>query len=143
VIRPRRAGVLGEAESTVGLRFDNGIADVLQMRNRFPIHLAVSTGRLRAALNRVSRDGAGGEPVPIVGLPSELVNHGREGKARVGDAAGDDDLRAFRQRVHYWPCAEVDIRASHVRGERPARGSPVVHALQLDAAGGETRQGGP
>ena len=122
---PAGARVLGEAERPVGLGFDDRIADVGQIRNRFPIHLAISAGPLRAAFDGVPGDGAGREPVPIVGLPPEFVNHRREREAGIGHAAGDDDLRALRERVDHGQRAEVNVRALHVARESAASGSPV------------------
>ena len=70
--------------------------------NVFPIHLAVAAGALRAAFDDVSGDGAGGELVPVVRFPFELVDHRRERERGIGGTAGDHDIGArverFRQR---------------------------------------------
>ena len=85
--RPPVPACLVMTKVAVGFGFDNRIADIGEVRNGLPIHLAISAGALRAAFHGVSGDGAGGEPVPIVGLPAEFVNHGRQRQAGIGDRA--------------------------------------------------------
>ena len=131
--RPPVPACLVTTEGAVGLGFNDRITDVVEVRDGVPIDLAVSAGGLRAALDAVSGDGSGGELVPIVGLPSEFMNHGREREAGVGDAAGDDDLRALGQRVDDGPRAEVDVGALHV-GADGGQGLAGIHAFELDAA---------
>ena len=61
------------------------------------------------------------------------MDHGSERERRVGDAAGDDDLRAETQRLGDRERAEVDVGAFDLRadgGERLAG----IHVLELDAA---------
>ena len=78
---PAGAGVLGDGERSVGLGFHDGIADVGQIRNVLPIHLAIAAGALRAAFDDVPGDGAGGQLVVIVGLPAESWIMGASARA--------------------------------------------------------------
>src|SRR2546427_8240047 len=70
-----------------------------QIGDALPVHQAVASGALGAALDRVPRHGPRREQVPGVGLPVEGVNQRRERESRVGDAAGDHDIRAASQRL--------------------------------------------
>ena len=69
----------------------------------------VAARALGAAFDDVPGHDAGGQPVPVVHGPAELVDHRRQGDAGVGDAAGDDDLAAGLQGRHHRFGAEVDV----------------------------------
>src|SRR5437867_8974925 len=80
----------------------------------------------------MSAHDAGGEFVPIVPAPVELVNHRRVGERGVGCPSGDDDLSALFQCFDYRTRAEVDICAYEMipdKLERLAR----LHVLQIDS----------
>ena len=68
--------MLGDYKRSIRLGFNDGITDVRHVRNVLPVHLTVAAGALRAAFHRVAGDGACGELVPLVRLPSEFVQHG-------------------------------------------------------------------
>ena len=54
----------------------------------------VAARDLAAALEQVADDDTGGEPVPVVPRPAELVHERRDEQRRVGDPARDDDVGA-------------------------------------------------
>ena len=54
------ARMFGDDEAAVGIGFDDWIADIGEIGNVQPIHLAVAARTLRAAFDDVSRDSAGG-----------------------------------------------------------------------------------
>ena len=64
------ARMLGDDERAVGAGLDDRIADVGEVGNLPPVVQAVAAGALRAALDDVAGDDAGGEAVPVVGAPS-------------------------------------------------------------------------
>jgi hypothetical protein len=131
-----RALVLRDDDHAVLASLGDRIAHVREIGDRLPIDHAVTARRLRAALDRVARDGTSGEQVPVVTPPPELVDHRCERQPRVGATPRHDDARTAPERLDDRPRAEVDVRAlyaiAHTR-ERLAR----VHVSQLDAAGHE------
>src|SRR5207237_10408171 len=112
---------------------DNRVADVRQIGDRLPLELTVAARALRAALDDVARDCAGGEPVPIVRAPTELVHERRERQPRVACAPRDDDRRAAPAGFDNPLRTEICIRAQNTvadRRERRAR----IHVAQFDTA---------
>ena len=89
-----RARMLGDHERSIGLGFNDGISDVRHIRDVGPIHLAVSSGALRAALDDMSGDGSGRQQIPVRLFPAEPVNHRRKRESSISAAAGDHDVRA-------------------------------------------------
>ncbi len=129
--RAAGAGMLGDHEGAVGRDLDHRVADALEMPDAPPVR-EIPAGALGAALHDVAGDDAGREPVPVVGLPAERVDHGCERDAGVGAAAGDHDLRAGRQRLHHRPRAVVGVGGRDPvadRGERRA----AVHVVERHA----------
>ena len=64
------------------------------------------------------------EPVPVVGVPAELVHEWRVGERGVRRAAGDDDVGLLLQRLDDRFGAKIGVRSGHPvadRGERGAR----------------------
>src|SRR2546423_1819799 len=116
--------MLRDLERPVRTRFDDRVPHVGEVGNALPVDEAVAAAALGAALDRVTRHGAGGEQVPGIGTPVEGVDHRREREAGVGDAARDDDVRAAAQRIDHGPGPEVGVGREHpiaYVGERPAR----------------------
>src|SRR5690606_1110238 len=127
------AGVLGGGGGAMGPGLDDGEADLGHVRDGLPVG-EVAAGGLRAALEDVAGDGAGGHPVPVVLGPAELVDHRGEGEAGVGRPPGDDDIGAALERLDDGAGAEVGVRAHDAvahGGQRRAR----LHVLQPDALG--------
>ena len=90
--------------------------------------------RLSTALDDVAGDRSGGDAVPIVELPAELVHQRSERQARVGQPAADNDVRTFAQRLDERGGAEIDVGGLDLvadRGERFAG----FHVVDLDALG--------
>jgi hypothetical protein len=79
-------GVLGDDELAVRLHLGDRIADVEHRRDALPVG-EVAAGHLRAALEEVPGGDAGGEAVPVVPRPAELVHQRREDERRVGGPA--------------------------------------------------------
>ena len=69
----------------------------------------VAAGHLRAALHQVADAAALSEQSVVERIPAELVDHRRDEDRRIGDAAGDDDLRAGLQRLDDRLGAEVHL----------------------------------
>ena len=93
-------------------------------------------GALRAAFDDVARDGARGEFVPIVGLPSEFMHHRRERQRRIGGTAGDHDIRARVQRFGQRKRADVSVGGEDLLADRPDRFAGI-HVAHLIAFRGE------
>jgi hypothetical protein len=70
------SGVLGDDERPVGARLGDRVADVGQVGDRTPVVQAVPPGALRTTLEDVPGDDPGGELVPVLGAPAELVRSG-------------------------------------------------------------------
>ena len=108
---PAGSGMFGHDETAVGTRLDDGKADIRHIGYRLPVERAVPAGALRAALDDVSGDGSGGQAVPIVRQPAELMDQRRQRQRRVGRSAGNDDVRAGLQRLDERERSEIDVRA--------------------------------
>ena len=104
-----RPGMLDEIERAIAPRLDNRVADVRHVRDRAPVAQAVSPAALRSALDDVARDGARGDLIPGVARPAEGMHQRSEGQSRIGDAAGDHDVRAALQRKGNGRSAEVCV----------------------------------
>ena len=130
---PARPRMLGDGERAVGGGLDEGEAEVGEALHLLPVG-EVPTGALGAALDDVAGHDAGGEPVPVVGRPAELVDHRRQGHAGVGHPAGDDHVGAHLQRLHHRGGAEVDVGREHV-GPLVGQGPAGVHVGQRLAGG--------
>src|SRR5207253_602760 len=93
------------------------ISDPGVVRNRFPIHLAVSARTLRTALHGMAGDGARRQLVPIVAGPAEFVQHRPEDQAGIGAAPGNHDLPAPAESIRDGRTTEIDVRALHARAD--------------------------
>jgi hypothetical protein len=81
----------------------------------------------------VAEDHAGGEAVPVVPAPAQLVHHRRDEQRRVGDAPGHHHVGAARERLDDGSGAEV----GDAEDDAVADGADVgagVHVAQLGAA---------
>ena len=114
-------GMLVDHERSVVVAFDDRIADVGEIGNRLPVVEAVAARALRAALDDVAGDDAGGEAVPVVGLPAELVAERRHRERRIGRPAGDDDVGALRERLDDRHGPDVGVRRQHAVADRRER----------------------
>ena len=131
--RDPAAGVrmLVDDERAVGVAFDDRIADVREVGNVLPIVEAVAARALRAAFDDVAGDDSRGESIPVVAGPAELVAQRRHRERGVGRAAGDDDVRAARERLDDRHRADVRVGRQHAianGGERLAR----LHVRERD-----------
>src|SRR6185369_12785281 len=111
---------------------DNRKPDVSKVWNTAPLVLAVTAGNLRTAFDNVTRNRPGGEPVPVIAGPPELLNHRRKRQARVGRTTRDHDLRSLVQRFDNRPGAEICVRTLNLvaHGRERLTG---VHVAQLHA----------
>src|SRR4029077_9847312 len=100
-------------ESSVGFRFNDGVADTCEVGNALPIHLAVASGTLRATFHCMAGDVSCRELVPVVTRPSKLVHHWAENQAGICGTAGDNDLRAPGKGAGDRSCAKINISALH------------------------------
>ena len=91
--------MLHDDERPVSRRFDDGIADVGEIGNVPPVVQAVAAGALRAALDDVTGNDPGGEAIPIVAGPAELVAQRRHRQRRIGRPTRDHDVRSARERL--------------------------------------------
>jgi hypothetical protein len=105
---------LGDRAVAVGVDLGDRIADMGEVGDVLVARVGVVAARdLRAAFEQVAGHGRAREPVPVVAAPAEVGERGTDGKRRVGDAAGDDDVGAGEQRVGDRIGAEVGVRADH------------------------------
>ena len=91
------------------MRGDDRIPDVGEIGDALPVHQAVAPRALGTAFDGVARHGPGRQQVPVVGPPSEGMNHGREREPGIGHPAGDHDVGVSAQRLHHGPRAEVGV----------------------------------
>src|SRR5688572_8905470 len=96
-------------ERSVRRRFNNRKPDFRETRNAFPFVLAITAGTLRAALDNVTRDSAGSEPVPIVRGPPKLMYQWGQGQTRVGSASRNYNLCTAVQRFHNRRGAQIGV----------------------------------
>ena len=87
-----RPGRLGDDERSVGFELADREADRCGIEAVPPIAGVVAAGDLPGALEEVPAGDAGGEAVPVVGRPSELVDERGEEQRCVGDATADHDV---------------------------------------------------
>jgi hypothetical protein len=87
-----------------------------------------TTGGLRAALEHVADQAAGGQQVVLVGPPSELVHEDAQPQRAVGAAARDDDVGTLAQRRGDGQCAKIGVGREQPLGRRLAR-DPFAHPL--------------
>ena len=117
--QPAGAGVLGDDERAVLVHLGDGEAE----RPR-PVDLleeaVVAAGGLRAALDDVAGGDGAREPVPVVARPAEAPRRRADHQRRVGDAPGDDDVGAARERLGDAPAAEVGVGGQRTCGRRRA-----------------------
>src|SRR6185369_11520087 len=74
----------------------------------------VAAGGLGAALDDVAGGDGAGEAIPVVALPGEAPRGRPHDQGGVGDAPGDDDVGAARERLGDAPAAQVGVGADHV-----------------------------
>ena len=72
------------------------------------------------------------DQVPVVALPTKLVDHRTQSQSGVGAASRNDDLRALCERVGDRPRAKIDVRALNTVANRAER-LAGVHVLESDA----------
>jgi hypothetical protein len=104
--------VLGDHRSAVGGHLGDREAGVLE-----PGYLGekreVAAGSLRPALDHVPGHDGAGQGVPVVALPAVMPRGRAQRQRRVGDPAGDDDVRAAGQGLGDAPPAQVRVRGEH------------------------------
>src|SRR5262245_37063975 len=105
--------MLSNRKGSVVTCFKNRISDVPCFRNRLPVYLAVASGTLRATLDDVTGNCPGREPIPIVGCPTELMDHRPERQARIGASTSNDHLSALTESRGDWSSSEVYVCALH------------------------------
>ena len=88
-------------------------------RHLLPVR-EVAAGGLAAAFDQMPGERAGGEAVPVLGRPAELVDQRAQGHGAVDHAAGDDDIGARIQRRRDRERAEVGVGTRQLRGQRLA-----------------------
>src|SRR5262249_19736415 len=96
-------------------------------------HQTIPARALSTALDRMAGDGSRGEPVPIIGRPSELVNHGTESEAGVGGAPGYYDLGTLVECLRNRAAPEVYVCALDQRQDRLERFAGV-EVSEFDAS---------
>src|SRR5579885_297726 len=126
--------MFGYAEAGVGAGLDNRVADIRHVRNRLPIYLGVAAGCLSATFNNVPGDRTGGQAVPVLLVPIELVNHGRQSQGGIGAAACNDHMSAGAQRLDERESAEISIGAYHAVANFP-QWPAGIDVAQIGAAG--------
>ncbi len=130
---PARPRVLGDHRRPVGLDLGDRGAGVAPVGDLVEEGV-VPAGGLRAALDDVARDDRARERVERVPLPAVPPRRRAHDQRRVGDAAGDDDVRARAQGLGDAPTSEVGVRrhrlAGHGRRDRVER-APQVVALDV------------
>jgi len=117
-------GVLGDREGAVRPRLDDGIADVPEV-GHLPEAAEVAARALSAAFYDVAGDGAGGQAIPVLLAPAELVDHRGEGERGVGDPPAEDDLGAHLEGLDDRPGAQIGVGAHHLVDMRGERGAGV------------------
>src|SRR5688572_21644869 len=120
-------------ERSVRRRFNNRKPDFRETRNAFPFVLAIAAGALRAALDNMTGDSAGSEPVPIVRSPSKLMYQWCQRETRVGGASCNYNLCTAVQCFHNRRGAQICVRTLDPVpdcGQRRA----IVHVSQLNTA---------
>src|SRR5262252_2711589 len=96
-------------ESAIGMGLDNRVPDVRRVGDCIPIHETVTPGALGATLDCMAGNRSRSQPIPIIGRPSELVNHWTEGETGVGSAAGYHDLSSLAERLRNGAAPEVYV----------------------------------
>ena len=129
-------GRLRDRAAAMAVDLGDGEADVGRAGEVEPVG-GDAAGDLRAALQEVAGDGGAGEAVPIVVAPAELVHAGPDHERGIGDAAGDHDIGAGRQRRHDPPAAEVGVGGDEpVAHGRQRRAAVEIGEARVVAAGG-------
>jgi hypothetical protein len=116
----------------------------------------VAPGHLGAALDDVARHDAAGELVVVGGRPSVVPGCRPAGDRGVGDAPGDHDVGAFRERVDDAETAEVGVggeetaritevgrRSERLQRPRPDQFSDTWHQIVAVDVGDRRRQPEP
>ena len=144
------AGGLADHHAAVGGNLGDRIADVGHTRHGLERRIGkIAAGDLGAAFQEMAGERAGGELVPIAGLPAERVHERTERERRVGHAPGHHDVGALPERIGDRTRAEIDIGSDDLadaaqdrtigftRGERRGgqRAADVVAFDHRDARG--------
>ncbi len=127
-----RRGGFRDDRRPVGADARDRVRKVPRMRNGPPVARVVAAETLARAFEEVADEDARGQPVPVVEAPAVLVHERREEQRCVGDAAGDDDVGALRERVD-------DRARTEVRGREERRAPEGLERF----AGVEMREGLP
>ncbi len=112
---------LRDHRAAVGLDLRDRIGEVPRARDGPPVAAEVPARGLAGALEQVADEDARGEAVPVLERPAVLVHERPEEEGGVGDATGDDDVGALRERVGDRARAEVrggEERWARELGER-------------------------
>ncbi len=96
-------------ECAIGPHFHEWITHVRQIRDGAPIIEAVTARALRSTLDDVARNDSGRKLIPAGRAPAELVAKGSHSERRIRRAPGDDDVRAFFQRLDDWFGAYIRV----------------------------------
>ena len=115
------AGRLPDGGAAVGRHIRDRVGEIPRMGECPPVAGVVAAEALARALEQVPDHDARGQAVPVVPRPTVLVRERREEERRVGDAPGDDDVGALRERVGDRARTEVRGREHGRRGERVER----------------------
>ena len=86
----------------------------------------IAAADLPGAFEQVADHRALAQQVPVVHAPAEFVQQRRQHQRRVGHPAGDDDVRALRQRVRHRLRAEIGIGRQDAFAQRRHRQAGVV-----------------
>src|SRR5262249_61603154 len=78
----------------------------------------LAAGDLRPAFEQMACQRSGGEPVPVVSVPSIGMEQGPKRKRGISDAASHDNVGALVQRLGDWLRAEIKIRRDDVARSR-------------------------
>ena len=118
--------VLGHHRAPVGVHLGDGEADPLSPWDLVEEGV-VAAAALRPALNDVARHHRAGDGVELVVLPPEGVQRRAHDEGGVGHPAGDDDLRAGRQRVGDRTGPQVRVGGDHLGTLGELLGRVEVH----------------
>ncbi len=127
-----RAGMLGDDEAAVGAHLRDREPRMAEVTHLFEKGV-VPAGALRATLDDVAGDDAGGEAVPVVALPPEAPRRRAEGQRGIGDARADHEIGTALERRDDAPRPEVRVRAQDRLRQRAERRA-FVEVRELLAA---------
>ena len=90
--------------------FGDRIADFGQPRHVFVARVGkIAAGDLRAAFEQMACKRTGGEPIPVVGGPTEGMQQWSERQCGIGNASGHDDVGTLIERLRDRLRTEIKI----------------------------------